>query len=128
MRIDWRQQIVRVVTFIATLYNVLIVREAVTIPFLRGSALAQADLSLFMTLIFFGIPVLLACLGVLSFTLVGIRRAIREQNHSSTVRAVAAKNPIVLIVLGNVLIQGIAWAFMLYIMKYGLDAVTDWTG
>ena len=124
---SWKQPILWAVLFIATFYNLAILREAVRIPFLRGSDLAQADLSLFMTQIFFGIPVLIACLGVLSFTLIGISRVSRDNKSFAGIRSIAMKNPIVLTVLGNLVLQVVVWIFLLYIMRYGLSAVTDWT-
>jgi len=127
MRISWKQPALWAAIFIATLYNLAIIREAATIPFLRGSHLAQADLSLFLTLIFFGIPVLITCLVVLIITLAGIRRVKREGNSPFTIRAIALKNPLVLVTLCNISTQGLVWVFMLYIMQYGLDTVTDWT-
>lgn len=127
MRIDWGQQFTWVAIFLATLYNLAILWETVTLPFLRGSDLAQADLSLFMSLILVGVPVLIASLAVLSFTVVRISR--RNQLHllSPEIRVLAIRNPLVLIALGNLLVQFLVWAFMLYIMKFGLFAVTEWT-
>ena len=125
--LSWKQPILWGVLLVATFYNLAILREAVTIPFLRGSYLAQADLSLFMTQIVFGIPVIIACLVVLSFTLVGINRVSRDNKSFAEIRSIAMKNPIVLTVLGNLVLQGVVWLFLLYIMRYGLSSVTDWT-
>ncbi len=127
MRIDWGQQFTWVAIFLATLYNLAILWEAVTLPFLRGSDLAQADFSLFLSLILVGVPVLIVSLGVLSFTVVRISRRNQLDLLSPEIRVLAIRNPLVLIALGNLLIQFLVWALMLYIIKFGLFAVTEWT-
>jgi len=110
-----------------TLYNLAILWEAVTLPFLRGSDLAQADFSLFLSLILVGVPVLIVSLGVLSFTVIRISRRNQLDLLSPEIRVLAIRNPLVLIALGNLLIQFLVWALMLYIIKFGLFAVTEWT-
>lgn len=127
MRIDWGQQITWVAIFLMTLYNLAILWEAVTLPFLRGSDLAQADFSLFLSLILVGVPVLIVSLGVLSFTVIRISRRNQLDLLSPEIRVLAIRNPLVLIALGNLLIQFLVWALMLYIIKFGLFAVTEWT-
>jgi len=127
VRIDWGQQITWVAIFLMTLYNLAILWEAVTLPFLRGSDLAQADFSLFLSLILVGVPVLIVSLGVLSFTVIRISRRNQLDLLSPEIRVLAIRNPLVLIALGNLLIQFLVWALMLYIIKFGLFAVTEWT-
>ncbi len=50
---------------IGFLFNLMLLYNAVTLPFLRGAGAAQADLGLFMLLMAIGIPIVIISLMVL---------------------------------------------------------------
>jgi hypothetical protein len=59
--------LIYVLLVLAICASAVIVYEAVTLPMLRGAALAQADFELFVVSLVLGLPVVLTCAAILTW-------------------------------------------------------------
>ena len=91
--------------------NGFILYEAVTIPFLRGAGLAQADFELFVLSIILGIPIVIASALTIALVYYKVldKRSIR----------ILMSSPLVILGVINVLLVLVALAFSLSIRHYG---------
>ena len=100
----------------ATVATAFIAYEALTIPFLRGVGLAQADFELFVVLVALGVPAL-AVLSVLSIV------CWRGEANGVSLSAWVLESPVGMLWAGNMAIQAGAWLFVMYIRAYRLHAI-----
>ena len=102
----------------ATAGTGFIAYEAVTIPFLRGAGLAQADFELFIFLVVLGIPAGLIVIGVALYSWQQARRL-----ASVPFAHWLAHEPLGLLCAANITVLALAWVFLLYIRAAGLHAI-----
>jgi len=97
-----------ILAVLSVIGNLVILSYVLWIRSLSGAAYAQADLGLFMLLAFLGTPIVLASIGIL---ILGWLLSHPKFRFS----AGGLRNPLVLVLLGNVGFVGIFWIYLFFL-------------